>query len=219
MDIAKFRQKPALGIIRGTTIDNIEPLIEQVISAGLETIEIAMNTRGAAEQIKLAVKTARGRLTVGAGTVMTPRLLRTALDAGAAFIVMPTLVKEVVQTCVKEKIPVFPGALTPQEIYNVWSAGASMVKVFPSGMFGPKYLKEIKAPFNDIQLMACGGVNPENVKEYFSCGASAIAFGGGVFKQELLDKKNYSAIGDSIKAILDNLPASKTTKGLNKGAI
>ena len=127
------------------------------------------------------------------------------MDAGATFIVTPVLVEDVMKYCVKNKIPVFPGALTPSEIYDAWNAGAAMVKVFPSGFFGPDYFKEIKGPFNDIELLACGAVTPENMKEHFSSGASAIAFGEGVFKREWLAGKDFKSIGEAVKRYIDGL--------------
>ena len=195
----KFKRLPILGILRGIDIESIEPLVEASISAGLKTIEITMNTRGAATLIAKAVAIAGKRLTVGAGTVLSVKTLEVAMAAGATFIVTPVLVEDVMKHCVKNKIPVFPGALTPQEIYSAWNAGATMVKVFPSGSFGPKYFKEIKGPFNDIQLLACGQVTPENMKEYFTCGASAIAFGESVFKKEWLDSKDFKSIEEAVK--------------------
>ena len=81
--------------------------------------------------------------------------LKIALKSGATFIVMPVLIKDVLKYCVKNKIPVFPGALTPGEIYQAWDAGSTMVKVFPAKFFGPEYFREIKGPFNNIQLLAC----------------------------------------------------------------
>lgn len=205
MNIAEFKKKPIIGILRGIEADCIEPLAETVISAGLGAIEITMNTKGAAGLIGKMVRCAKGRISVGAGTVLDKDSLKTALDAGAEFIVMPVLVEDVVKYCVKNNIPVFPGALTPQEIYNAWTAGATMVKVFPSNFFGPAYFKEIKGPFNDIELLACGGVRPENLKEYFSCGASAAAFGGSVFKKEWLAKKDFASIGAAVKRYVDTL--------------
>ncbi len=204
MDIEKFKRLPILGILRGIDIESIEPLVEASISAGLKTIEITMNTRGAATLIEKAVAIAGKRLTVGAGTVLSVKSLEIACAAGATFIVTPVLVEDVMKYCVKNKIPVFPGALTPFEIYNAWNAGATMVKVFPSGSFGAKYLKEIKGPFNDIQLLACGGVTLENMKEYFASGASAIAFGESIFKKEWIDKKDFTSIGRAAKKIMDS---------------
>lgn len=202
MDVARFKKLPVLGIMRGVELDLIEPLMEAVINAGLETIEITMNTKGAAEAIKKAIRSSGKRLTIGAGTVVGEKSLKSALDAGASFIVMPVLIKDIVGYCVKNKIPVFPGALTPQEIYDAWTSGATMVKVFPSGFFGPAYFKEIKGPFNDIELLACGGVTPENIKSYFENGASAIAFGAGVFRKDWLVKKDFKSITGRIKDYL-----------------
>ena len=202
MDIAKFKKIPVMGILRGADVNLIEPLVETVISAGLQTIEIAMNTKDADKVIAKAVKAALGRLTIGAGTVLSMEALKASLDSGATFIVMPTLIDDVIDYCVKNVIPVFPGALTPTEVYKAWSAGATMVKVFPSGFFGPSYFNELKGPFNNIELMACGGVRAENVKSYFANGASAVAFGGGIFRKDWLDRKYFKKIEHSIRKLI-----------------
>jgi 2-dehydro-3-deoxyphosphogluconate aldolase/(4S)-4-hydroxy-2-oxoglutarate aldolase len=164
-----------------------------------------MNTKNAPQLIKKAVGVCDSRLVIGAGTVLDMRTLRAALDAGATFIVMPTLIRDVAEYCLKNKIPLFPGALTPHEIYNAWKAGATMVKVFPAGFFGPAYFKEIKGPFNDIELLACGGVTPENIREYFANGASAIAFGASVFRKDLLMNKDFATITASIKKFINQI--------------
>jgi len=202
MDIAKFRKQPVLGILRGVGEDVLEPLLDTIIVSGLGTIEITMNTKDAPLLIKKCVKYSKSRLTIGAGTVLDMKSLENALNAGATFIVMPVLVKDVLAYCVKKQIPVFPGAFSPSEIYECWSLGATMVKVFPAGFLGPKYFKEIKGPFNEIELLACGAVTPENMSEYFLAGASAVAFGASVFKKEWLAKKDFRSIEGSIKKFL-----------------
>ena len=208
MDIKKFKQLPILGILRGIEPDILEPLISAIDSAGLKTIEITMNTKGAAELIRKAVTLSKERLTIGAGTVLDVRSLKSALDAGATFIVTPVLIPEVMEYCTKNRIPVFPGALTPQEIYTAWRAGATIVKVFPSNFFGPEYFKEIKGPFNDVELMACGGVTPQNLKTYFANGASAVSFGASVFKKEWLFQKDFLRITRSIKKYIQEYVAA-----------
>jgi 2-dehydro-3-deoxyphosphogluconate aldolase/(4S)-4-hydroxy-2-oxoglutarate aldolase len=184
----------------------VEPLVEAVASAGLKTIEITMNTAAAPSLIRQMVQASKGRLVVGAGTVLTMDDLHSALDAGATFIVLPVLVPDVVGYCAKNGIPVFPGALTPQEIYTAWRAGATMVKVFPAGLFGPKYFTEIKGPFNDIELLACGGVNAETVEAFFSCQASAVAFGGSIFKKDWLERGDFTSIRASIEILISRIP-------------
>jgi len=202
MNPTQFKKLPILGILRGVSLDRIEPLTRSIISSGLKTIEIAMNTPLAAKVLRKAKKIARGRLSIGAGTVLTMKDLDKALDNGAEFIIMPTLVPDVVEHCVKKKIPVFPGALTPQEIYNAWRSGATMVKIFPAKFLGPGYLREIKGPFKGIKLLACGGVSPHNVKSFFQSGASAVAFGASIFKKEWIKRKEFFRIEECIKELI-----------------
>lgn len=206
MDLAQFRQLPLMGIVRGLAPTALPPLLEAVMAAGLETLEITLNTPGAPELIQQAVKLTQGRLTIGAGTVLSATDLRAALDAGATFIVLPTLAEDVVGYCRQHSVPVFPGALTPQEIHNAWRAGASMVKVFPSKFLGPDYFKEIKGPFQDIELLACGGVTPENIPAYRAAGASAFAIGGSVFKPEWMEKGEFGKIQEALQKYLSSFP-------------
>jgi len=84
-----------------------------------------------------------------------------------------------------------------------------MVKVFPAGFSGPEYFKEIKAPFNDIELLACSGVRPDNLESYFSNGASAVSFGASVFKKEWLGKNDFESISKRIKEYLEALNKRK----------
>lgn len=199
MDVDRFAALPVMGIIRGITAADSEKLLESVIEAGLETIEVTMNTPHAADIISGMRASSAGRMAVGAGTVLSAEDLDAALDAGASFIVLPVFVEEVVRRCVEKKIPVFPGALTPQECAAAHRSGATMVKVFPSSVFGPEYFKALKGPFDDIKLMAVGGVDLGNIAEYFSCGADAVAFGAGVFKKDWLEKKDFNSIGRLVK--------------------
>lgn len=202
MNVDRFKQLPLMGILRGGTPDIIEPLVEIVVSSGLQTMEIAMNTTGASALIRGMAKSARQRLAIGAGTVLSMDDLQMALDAGATFIVQPTLVREVVEYCKENTIPVFPGALTPQEIYNAWCAGATMVKVFPAKCFGPSYFKEIKGPLQDVELLACGGVTADNIRSFFCNGASAVAFGGSIFKQEWLLSREFGRIRQDLEILI-----------------
>ncbi|MFH1552233.1 MAG: bifunctional 4-hydroxy-2-oxoglutarate aldolase/2-dehydro-3-deoxy-phosphogluconate aldolase [Candidatus Omnitrophota bacterium] len=212
MNIDRFKELPLMGIVRGLDIDDTEPLVEEIIASGLETIEITMNTSAAAGIISKAVAVSNGRIAVGAGTVLSGADLERAVDAGASFIVSPACVEEVIRPCREKAIPVFPGALTPQEVLEAWKKGATMVKVFPAGIFGPKYIKELKGPFNDIKLMAVGGVRLENIAEYFSAGADAVAFGASVFKKEWLEKKDFTSIGKLVGEYVQAAREAKSGK-------
>lgn len=209
MDLQRFKRKPLMGIIRGVERDAIAPLVDEAIAAGLETLEITMNTRAAPELIAEARRAAGPGLAIGAGTVLGAEDLKRALDAGATFVVMPTLIQEVVAACVESKVPVFPGALTPTEIHAAWSAGATMVKVFPAQFFGPEYFREIKGPFHEIRLLACGGVSAGNLRDYATCGADAFAFGGSVFRRSWIEAREYAKVGACIRALVEALPDAR----------
>ena len=192
-----------MGILRGITTAQLAPTLESAISGGLEALEITMNTPGAAELIARARAIAGGELAIGAGTVLSRESLDTALAAGASFIVMPTLVPDVVGECVRRDVPVFPGALTPQEIHTAWQAGAAMVKVFPSKFFGPEYFREVKGPFDDVLLLACGGVSAANLAEFATCGADAYAFGGSVFNVAWIEAGEFEKVEKSVRTLVD----------------
>ena len=209
MNIAEFKRLPILGILRGIEAETLEPLLTTITAAGLKTIEITMNTKDAARLIREAVALANKRMVIGAGTVLSMKDLDSALGAGATFIVMPVLIKDVTAYCVRNHIPVFPGAFSPQEINTAWDNGATMVKVFPSNFLGPEYFKEIKGPFKDIELLACGGITPENMKVYFANGASAVSFGASVFRKEWFTKKDFKAIGRVIKKYIKEFTSLK----------
>lgn len=202
MDIERFRELPLLGILRGIEADTVQPLAETVLATGIRTIEITMNTAGAAGLIRRMVAAGSGRLMVGAGTVLSLDDLQRALDAGATFIVLPILIPSVVERCAERKIPVFPGALTPKEIHDAWSAGATMVKVFPASCVGPEYFREIKGPFQDVELLACGGVTAANLGDYCSRGASAVAFGASVFRPDWLASREFSRVGVELEKLV-----------------
>ncbi len=209
MDLERFRSVPLLGILRGIGAEEVVPLAEVVADAGLPALEITMNTADAPALIRRLVAAARGRVMVGAGTVLSMAALDAALEAGATFIVMPTLVADVVARCRAADVPCFPGALTPQEIFAAWTAGATMVKVFPAGCFGPAYFKEVKGPFRDIELLACGGVDADNMGAYFAAGASAVAFGASVFRADWLRAGEYARIGEAVGQLVQACRAAR----------
>ena len=180
-----------VGIIRGATLDNLLPVVEAGFTGGLDQIEITLNSPDALEQIKLVSQ----KHPVGAGTVLSLVDAKKALAAGAKFIVSPIADPAMIKYCVKKNIPVYPCGVTPNEVFTAWQLGATMVKIFPVKAFGgPAYIREIKAPFNNVKLLACGGVRPENIKEYFAAGASAVAVGNSIFSQQALKNNDFIAI-------------------------
>ena len=195
----EFSKVPVVGIIRNLSIDEISKILLVYHAAGLTTIEITMNTPFAADIIRSATEQYKGKLNVGAGTVCSVEDLKLALEAGAQFIVTPILNPEVVKLCVKSKIPVFPGAYTPTEIYQAWELGADMVKVYPATALGPDYIRDVKAPLNKIKLMPTGGISLNNLEAFMKAGADGLGIGGQLFDKELIKNQDWDGLLEHFK--------------------
>lgn len=189
-----FGKLPLVGILRGYPRAVLPPLMEAYAEAGLSTIEITMNSEGALEMIRENSKRFGADLLIGAGTVCTLDQLKGALDAGAKFIVTPVLDESLVKYCKQHAIPVFPGAFTPTEIYRAWEAGATMVKVFPAGTLGADYIKQVKAPLNQLKLMPTGGIGLHNMDEYIKAGADGFGLGSALFDPQLIEDGNWKRL-------------------------
>lgn len=189
-----FQKAPLVGIIRNMAMDDLMKILPVFREAGLTTVEITMNTPDAAKMIRYALENESDGLNIGAGTVCTKDDLKEALKAGAQFIVTPVINKKVIKSCVKKEIPIFPGAFTPTEIYNAWTLGASMVKIYPATSLGPEYIKDLKAPMNQLKLLPTGGVSLENMSAFLKAGANGLGIGGQLFDKKLIQEKNWEAL-------------------------
>jgi 2-dehydro-3-deoxyphosphogluconate aldolase/(4S)-4-hydroxy-2-oxoglutarate aldolase len=203
----RFSRVPVVGIIRHIALDDIIQLLPLYAAAGLTTVEITMNTPGAVDIIRHAIKEHGNDLNIGAGTVCSATDLDLALDAGAQFIVAPIINEEVIAPCVQKNIPVFPGAYTPTEIYRAWKLGADMVKIFPAT--SPGFIKEIKAPLGQIKVLPTGGINLANFTDYLDAGASGLGMGSQLFDKKLIADKNWKGLGEHFAAFTNKLSVYK----------
>ncbi len=182
----RFAAMPLIAILRGQPIGIIAPVVQALAEGGFTALEITMNTPGAAGQISTAVASAQSRLAIGAGTVTSLAELDAAQKAGACFIVTPVVVPEVITECVLRGLPIFPGAFTPTEVHQAHRLGATMVKLFPAHRLGPDYVRDLKAPFPNIRLLATGGITPETLPEYSRAGAEGFGIGSPLFQSDRL---------------------------------
>jgi 2-dehydro-3-deoxyphosphogluconate aldolase/(4S)-4-hydroxy-2-oxoglutarate aldolase len=182
----KFEEAPVVGIVRNIKADDFEKILPLYIQAGFSTIEVTMNTVGAESMIKKAKTVYGDSIHVGAGTVCDVAGLQKALEAGADFIVTPIVVNDVIEKSVAIDVPIFPGAFTPTEIFQAWSLGASIIKVFPAFQLGPAFIQAVKAPFPQIKLMPTGGVGSEDLLPYKNAGADAFGIGSPLFPLQLI---------------------------------
>ena len=190
---------PVIGIVRGVDEEFFTDIMFASFEAGLSAIELTMNTENAARIVnKLAGRVPAGKL-LGMGTIRNLNEAKAAADAGAMFFVTPNLDIEVVKFAVEKKISMIAGALTPTEVYKARAEGADMVKIFPSGLYGPQYFKDLNGPFDDIPLVAVGGVSIDNLKDYFKAGAKAVGVSSALFGSNALKNKKIDRISDNVK--------------------
>ncbi|GAB3505346.1 bifunctional 4-hydroxy-2-oxoglutarate aldolase/2-dehydro-3-deoxy-phosphogluconate aldolase [Spirosoma knui] len=203
-----FHKVPLVGIVRGLSFDEIDQILPLYREAGLTTIEITLNTSGAEEIIRHALANHGDGLNIGAGTVCTKDDLKKALTAGAQFIVTPIINKKVIKACVKRSVPIFPGAFTPSEIYTAWSLGASMIKVYPATSLGPDYIKDVKAPLDEVKLMPTGGISLDNMNAYFEAGAVGLGVGSQLFDKTLIKQNDWAGLKAHFKQFASKVPSA-----------
>jgi 2-dehydro-3-deoxyphosphogluconate aldolase / (4S)-4-hydroxy-2-oxoglutarate aldolase len=202
------QEAPVVAIVRRPKVDPIR-CVEHLFQAGMRLVEITMDTAGAAELLKSLRAHVPANALLGAGTVTDVTLAEAALAAGAEFLVTPNLNLDVIHTARAHGVPIMPGAMTPTEIWNAAAAGADYVKVFPASALGPGFFREIRGPFAHIPLMATGGVNLENARDFIAFGVDAIGVGGA-----LIPKSNdeFERCGDIARRLLEIVREARASR-------
>ena len=170
-------------ILRGYTYDQIHTVVKNLIGTELKAVEITMNTPGALETIRKIREEFGDSILVGAGTVLTYTEEQQAIS--------PTVFdKEILDLCRERGVISVPGAFSPSEIWKSIQDGADIVKVFPAGRLGSRFFSDIQAPLGRLPLMAVGGVNVENLEEFFNAGASFAGIASGIFnRQDIIEQR------------------------------
>jgi 2-dehydro-3-deoxyphosphogluconate aldolase / (4S)-4-hydroxy-2-oxoglutarate aldolase len=176
-------------VVRASSAEEAMQVIEAIRAGGVAVLEITMTVPRAVKVIEQVADRYGSEVVVGAGTVLDAETARACILAGASFVVSPALNVETIELCRRYSIAVMPGALTPTEVVTAWAAGADLVKVFPCGALGgAKYLKALKAPLPQIELIPTGGVSLTTAAEFIEAGAFALGVGA-----DLVDTKAIRA--------------------------
>jgi 2-dehydro-3-deoxyphosphogluconate aldolase/(4S)-4-hydroxy-2-oxoglutarate aldolase len=182
--LAKIREIGLVPVLRAESEEQAFALAEAIADGGVTVLEVTMTVPGAVKVIARLAKE-RPEILLGAGTVLDVESAKACIGEGATFIVSPAFDEKTVEHCRKNEIAVLPGALTPTEVLRAWNAGADVVKIFPaSAMGGAKYLKSLKAPLPQIQMIPTGGVSQATAHEFLEAGAFALGVGA-----DLVDTK------------------------------
>ena len=176
--IQAIRDVGIIPVVRAQSAEEAIKAIDAIREGGVSLLEITMTVPGAVGVIEQVSQRYGTGALVGAGTVLDGETARACILAGAQFIVSPSLDLETIAVCRRYGVAVMPGALTPTEVVHAWSAGADFVKVFPAGaMGGASYIRALKAPLPQIELVPTGGVSLKTAADFIKAGASALGVG------------------------------------------
>ena len=187
--VQTIRDIGIIPVVRAQSADEAMMAIDAIREGGIALLEITMTVPGAVGVIETVSRRYGTDALVGAGTVLDGETARACIQAGAQFVVSPALNLETIEVCKRHEVAVLPGALTPTEVVQAWAAGADFVKVFPAGAVGgASYLRALKAPLPQIELVPTGGVSLKTAADFINAGASALGVGA-----DLVDLKALRA--------------------------
>lgn len=191
-------------VIRTERPDAALHAAEALMRGGMRAVEITMTVPGALGLIESLATRCGSSVLVGAGTVLDAETARSCILAGAQFLVTPSLNLATIELARRYSKPIFPGALTPTEVLAAWQAGADAVKIFPcNAVGGPKYIRMLKGPFPDIEMIPSGGINLENTPEYLKAGACAVAAGGELVDAQSIEAQRFDLIETRTRQYLE----------------
>lgn len=199
-------EKKIIAIVRGVDQCALLPLAKALYAGGIRLVEITFDQSGAcpeektAEGISLLSHEMRGKMEIGAGTVLTKEQVQLAKDAGAGYIISPDTNPEVIRETKRLEMLSLPGAFTPSEAQRAYAAGADFVKLFPIGSMGIDYIKAILAPLCHIPVLAVGGVDEKNMPEYLKIGVCGFGIGSTLIRKDWISEGRFDLLTAHAKA-------------------
>lgn len=203
--IRAIEENKIIVIVRGVAKDKLIDMAEAMYEGGIRLIECTYDAKGivsdeeTAAGIELLAKHFGDRMAVGAGTVLTERQVELTKNAGGKFIISPDTNPDIIKKTKELGLVSIPGSLTPTEAVIAHRAGADFVKLFPVGVLGYKYIKDISAPLSHIKFLAVGGVSDQNMKDYFAAGACGIGVGSAIVDKKLINSGEFGMITEMAK--------------------
>ena len=204
--IEKILSEKVIAIVRGVYGEDCLNLARALHAGGINLLEVTFDQRSEEERlrtcdtIRLLVQELGGEMAFGAGTVTSPEMVEMAKAAGAQFIISPDTDEAVIRASVAAGLVSIPGALTPTEVMQAHRAGADFVKLFPASNMGPSYFKAISAPLSHVRLLAVGGVDSGNAKDYLSAGAVGTGVSSCLFKKEWIAGGEWQRVTEAARS-------------------
>jgi len=206
--LSQILETKIVAIIRGANPEDVLKIANALYKGGIKVLEITINSPKALYAIEEAADQLGDHILIGAGTVLDAETARAAISAGAKFIISPIVNSETIKMTKRYGVVSIPGAFTPTEIVSAYQSGGDIIKVFPASA-GIQYIKDIRGPLAHIPIMATGGVNLENIKEYQKAGSVAFGIGSALVdtKKEITEEylqQLTNKAGEYLQAISGN---------------
>jgi len=198
-----------VAVIRANSKDQLVGITEALLAGGVPGIEVTMSTPKAISGIEMLADRFGDRAVIGVGTVIDAATARDAIAAGAQFVVSPVFDEQIVLTTRRYGKIMIPGAFTPTEILRAFSAGADVVKVFPSTVLGPQYFKDILAPLPQLRLTPTGGVDVKNAGDWIKAGAVFVGAGSSLVTKDALAKSDWAGVTANAKAFVEAIRTAR----------
>lgn len=193
-DLQRVLDRGIVAIIRSPRSDQLVQVAEALVAGGIDIVEVTFTVPQATQVLEQVAARLGDRVLLGAGTVLDAETARLAILAGAQFLVTPTVQLAVIRCARRYGKLVMAGALTPTEILTAWEAGADIVKVFPSELTGPNYLKAVRGPLPQVRLLPTGGVNLETAADFLRAGACALGVGSSLIEPAAVANGDFARI-------------------------
>lgn len=191
-----------VSIVRGMPESQLPLFTEALIAGGIGLIEITLNSPNALQSISEIKRQYGSNITVGAGTVLDADQAREAIHAGAEFLLSPNLDEGMIAVALEADVVPVPGVMTPTEIVTAVKWGAPIVKLFPTSSLGPGYIKELKGPLDSVKMIAVGGIDDRNIRDYIQAGAMGVGIGSYLADKQLISSGQYSAISERARRLV-----------------
>ncbi len=189
-------------VLRAESVINALALAEALVAGGVTVLEVTMTVPGAMHVMRRLAES-RPDILIGAGTVLDAETARMCMLEGAQFVVSPALNLKTIEMCHRYSVAVLPGALTPTEIIDAWQAGADAVKIFPaSAMGGASYLKSVKAPLPQVEMIPTGGVSLTTARDYLKAGAFALGIGADLVDANAMAEGRLLVVTENARRFL-----------------
>lgn len=199
---ATLKKSPIIAVVRHVPENKIIKVVEALFKGGIRNVEITFDeTSNTSRKIKAVVEEFGDKMFIGAGTVLTIKQAEQAIENGAKFIFAPNLNKELINFVKDNNILMIPGVFTPTEIYRAHSLGCNIVKVFPANVLGANYIKELKGPMPFIDYIPTGGVDLNNICDFFNTGAIAVGVGSTLIDLHAIENEEYEIITETSKKL------------------